>query len=55
MLAEGVETREQRDFLKAAGCDSLQGYLLARPMEAEDLRNFVTLADTAIMKNLRAG
>lgn len=55
MLAEGVETREQRDFLKAAGCDGLQGFLLARPMEAEDLRNFVTLADTAIMKNLRAG
>ncbi|GAA4012961.1 bifunctional diguanylate cyclase/phosphodiesterase [Actimicrobium antarcticum] len=32
VVAEGVETREQADFLKAAGCTALQGYLLARPM-----------------------
>ena len=32
VVAEGVETREQADFLISHGCDALQGYLLARPM-----------------------
>jgi diguanylate cyclase (GGDEF)-like protein len=38
VVAEGVETVEQRDFLIAAGCGSLQGFLLGRPMEADDLQ-----------------
>jgi len=32
VVAEGVETQAQADFLVANHCDSLQGYLLARPM-----------------------
>ncbi len=32
VVAEGVETDAQRDWLLAQGCDLLQGYLLARPM-----------------------
>jgi EAL domain-containing protein (putative c-di-GMP-specific phosphodiesterase class I) len=32
VVAEGVETEAQRDYLVAAGVDVLQGYLLARPM-----------------------
>ncbi|WP_168990564.1 putative bifunctional diguanylate cyclase/phosphodiesterase [Aureimonas flava] len=31
-VAEGVETEEQMAFLRTAGCDALQGYLIARPM-----------------------
>jgi len=31
VVAEGVETPEERDLLAALGCDFLQGYLLARP------------------------
>ena len=31
-LAEGVETREQADFLRSIGCEYLQGYLYGRPM-----------------------
>ncbi|AOB32865.1 hypothetical protein AKI39_22145 [Bordetella sp. H567] len=35
IVAEGVETREQQEFLTRLGCDSLQGFLLGRPMSAE--------------------
>ncbi|HRO33653.1 MAG TPA: EAL domain-containing protein [Brevundimonas sp.] len=31
VLAEGVETQDQLEFLKAQGCDQVQGYLLGRP------------------------
>ncbi|WP_246878147.1 EAL domain-containing protein [Aeromonas sp. PrichA-15] len=37
IVAEGVETPEQRDLLTELGCDTLQGYLLGRPMTGEQL------------------
>nr|WP_307789244.1 EAL domain-containing protein [Janthinobacterium sp. NKUCC06_STL] len=36
VVAEGVETQEQADFLLAHDCDGLQGYLYARPMPLAD-------------------
>ena len=38
VVAEGVENREQLDFLELLGCDLAQGYLLARPMSEEGYR-----------------
>jgi diguanylate cyclase (GGDEF)-like protein len=35
VVAEGVETDEQMTTLRMQGCDSLQGYLLSRPVEAD--------------------
>lgn len=32
VIAEGVETQGQHEFLSEAGCDSIQGYFIARPM-----------------------
>ena len=36
VIAEGVETPAQRDFLTRAGCDYGQGYLFSRPVPPEE-------------------
>ncbi len=41
VIAEGVETHDQAEFLTESECDEGQGYLFARPIAAEDIPAFL--------------
>jgi diguanylate cyclase (GGDEF)-like protein/PAS domain S-box-containing protein len=41
VVAEGVESAHQLAFLKNHGCDVVQGYIYARPMDAEAARSYI--------------
>ena len=40
VIAEGVETAEQRDFLASVGCHAYQGYFFSRPLPLEKFEEF---------------
>ena len=46
VLAEGVETKIQKDFLLEHGCSCIQGYYYAKPMEALDIEEKYFLKNT---------
>jgi EAL domain-containing protein (putative c-di-GMP-specific phosphodiesterase class I) len=41
ILAEGVETKTQYDFLAQEGCDEVQGYLTGHPLPIEDYAELI--------------
>ena len=41
VVAEGVETREQMEFLRRAGCDRAQGFFFHRPMARAEAENYL--------------
>lgn len=41
VIAEGVETQEQQDFLHSLGCNQMQGYYFSRPIAANDIQNLL--------------
>ena len=41
LVAEGVETQEQLDYLRTKKVQTIQGYLLSPPIPAEEFRAFV--------------
>jgi len=41
IIAEGVETEEQLDFLKNEGCLHIQGYLFSKPLSAAECRDYL--------------
>ncbi|WP_284757139.1 sensor domain-containing phosphodiesterase [Agrobacterium sp. fls2-241-TYG-188a] len=45
VVAEGVETVEAVNLLRAMGCDELQGYWLSRPIRGDDLFNWLVERD----------
>ncbi len=53
MLAQGVETREQFEFLESIGCGYIQGYYFARPVPEEEFaallsENIITAQETEV-------
>jgi EAL domain-containing protein (putative c-di-GMP-specific phosphodiesterase class I) len=41
VVAEGVETAEQNEYLKKIGCDEMQGYFASKPLPADDATRFL--------------
>jgi len=46
VVAEGVETADQKKFLERRGCDELQGFYISRPLAADDLSDYLKGRDT---------
>jgi diguanylate cyclase (GGDEF)-like protein len=54
VMAEGVETHEQLEFLRARRCDAAQGYYFAKPMSVADVSDVLASRRPAELEALRA-
>jgi len=52
VIAEGVETEEQADYMRSIGCNLIQGYLYSKPVEADD---FVKMLDMVEQEMIGTG
>lgn len=48
VVAEGVETQAQLDFLRKHNCELIQGYFFSRPLSAEELATFVNVTNKVL-------
>ncbi|GAA4872815.1 putative bifunctional diguanylate cyclase/phosphodiesterase [Ferrimonas pelagia] len=48
VVAEGVETQEQHDWLQQRGCDVMQGFWYSRPLASQDWKQLLAAHDTVV-------
>jgi len=48
VVAEGVETQAQLDFLRKHDCELIQGYFFSRPLPAAELAKFVNVTNKVL-------
>lgn len=51
LIAEGVETADQAQFLESCGCDTAQGYLYAKPMPVQEAEKYLKNASQSKTDN----
>ena len=51
-VAEGVETRTERDLLASLGCDMIQGFFVAEPMGGEEFLRWMVARRANVEPNL---
>lgn len=55
VVAEGVETKEQVQFLMDHSCDQMQGFFFSRPLQAEQLRDYLCLNNVTGLGGIEDG
>jgi len=51
IVAEGIETTQQKEYLKALDCDEGQGYLFAKPLPTQEVESIFDNFDSSVLIN----